>query len=340
MIFIRTLLLLFGLQFFVITSINPSTFDYKLIFEGGIYRAPSSISNNRTFALTRFDGTSKYSSATRQYYWSVSARLRPELYLAESTAGLSRINFNGQYLRRYTNFNWGFITDYERYQLNLNQLDFVLDTFQFGAQGFWAYRAGTALIFHLDYILRNIENRLQNNLDDFRFILRWQRSISAFDKISLGIHLENFYLSTRQNLSAGSSSNHGIRVGPEITVEHKKKMVLSGTYRFLIHDSQLVQEFSHEHRVRLLFGKLLSDNWSIFFLTDYYFREISLSEDIDTRLVFAPLSTENSIYVKVEKEIRHNNELFFKIGYFNDNVILDDRSFSGWQGTVGIEVRK
>lgn len=96
--------------------------------------------------------------------------------------------------------------------------------------------------------------------------------------------------------------------------------------------------FSNEHWIRILFGKILPGNWSIFFLLDYFFRNYSIPEDTDASLLYAPLNTENQFHLKLERELNSHTDIYLKIGYLNQNLLYNDLAFSGWQATAGLEL--
>ena len=91
--------------------------------------------------------------------------------------------------------------------------------------------------------------------------------------------------------------------------------------------------------MRFVFGKILSPRWSLFMLADFYFRNNDSQPDINPNLLYTPLSNQNRFYVKLGNELNRQVDLFLKIGYINEDLVYDGLTFSGWRGTVGLEIR-
>ena len=50
--------------------------------------------------------------------------------------------------------------------------------------------------------------------------------------------------------------------------------------------------------------------------------------------------TLNQFHLKLEREMRKNQDIFLKIGYLNEGIIQSDLELSGWQGTIGFEMKR
>jgi hypothetical protein len=119
-----------------------------------------------------------------------------------------------------------------------------------------------------------------------------------------------------------------------------KDFVINFDYRFLIHNSQYTSYPSIENWLRLVAGKILSEKWSAFVLTDYYFRNFrtkGIAAD-NQGLLYTSTNFENRIYLKLGYDIADNIELYIKSGYFDENISVDKYSFEGLDISLGIEI--
>lgn len=332
------------LTFFLFTIAFPNNagagnLKYKISGEAGLTRSAISTFAEGTYFLARFEGTLRYAQAGRRNSWYIQGRLRPEIYLAQSSPSAIILNFKGGYLQRHSKFHWSLNVEAEKQRIAYSTVDITFDIFQLGGQGTWFYRPGAIFSLNINYAYRDLNSRLDHSLDAVFASVDWFPLFTLAKKISIGGYLENFHISRLQGYAAAGSEfrNRGWRYGPEFSLEYQKNFVISGNYRFLLQQSELTHSTSYEHWVRLLLGKILSPKWSAFFLMDYFFRNYSLPEGVDSNLLYAPLNTQNNIYFKLEREMSPATDLFFRIGYLNENLIYHDLTFSGWRATVGLE---
>jgi len=330
---------LFVVQVCVINSLSAGDLKFKFSGEGGISRLSYSIPGEETDLVARLEGTLGYSQTAPGSSWHLQARLRPEIYRGESQSFLIVGSLKGSYLQNAGRFRWGvnFLSERQRVDYPFTELTF--DVFQLGGQGVWFWRPAGGLSFRLDYAYRDLNARREQSLDALLASLEGFCKISAAASLTAGVYVENFRVGGPPVLSLEgvSQRNRGWRGGPVVSLEYKRKLVLSGSYRFLLHHSDLTVSPSSEHWVRLLFGKILSPRWSLFVLLDYYFRDYSLAPGADTDLLYAPLNTQNHVYLKLARELTPRRDLFFRAGYFNENLIYQNLTFSGWRATVGLE---
>lgn len=334
----RTLSLIV-IQVCAINSLFAGDWKFKFSGEGGISRLSYSILGEETDLVARLEGTLRYTQTAPGNAWHLQARLRPEIYRGESQAFSIVGGLKGSYLQKTGRFRWGvnFLSERQRVDYPFTELTF--DVFQLGGQGVWLCRPHFGLSFGLDYAYRDLNARLEQSLDALLASLEGFLQTFSAASLSAGVYVENFHVSGPRplTLEAVSLRNRGWRIGPGVSLEYKKKLLLSGSYRFLLHYSDLTVSPSSEHWVRLLFGKILSPRWSVFFLLDYYVRDYSLAPGADTTLLYAPLNTQNHVYLKLERELTCQSDLFFRAGYFKENLIYENLTLSGWRATVGLE---
>jgi hypothetical protein len=313
--------------------------SYKVSGESGATRSAVSAYAAANYLLFRLDGLLKYSGATGTNSWAIEGRLRPELFVGETNPTALSLNFKGNYLQRYSRFHWAVDYLIEKQIVDYGVVNVNFDFFRLGGQGFWFYRSGSMISFNLGYAYRDLNSRLEQSLDAAFGALDWFPVYSLSRKVAIGAYFENFRISRLRGFTGTGRQPHnrGWRFGPQFSLGYRKKIIISANYRFLLHQSDLTRAGSYEHWVRLMFGKLLSAKWSLFFLLDYFFRDYSPVISSDTELLYAPLDNQNHLYLKLEREITPQTDLFFRVGYLNENLIYRDLTFSGWRVTVGME---
>ncbi len=312
---------------------------YKLTGEGGIAQAATSVNNAQHFLLAGFEGQLKLAHSTRKYAWRLQTELQPEFFFQTVNITALVWNVKGQYFRKHRKFSWGIKTDYRLNRLMVDVLDLNYNVFLGGIQSAWFYRPGASIALNLEYAYRDVDASIENTLKAFLFSAKWLRLFTLSTKISAGIYGENFFIDGVAAEGSNLRENNGWRFGPELTLDYKRKFVLNATYRLISHQSQILDEATFEHWIRLLFGKILSPKWSLFFLTDFYLRDNTVQADTNPNLLYSPLSNQNRFYVKLDQELTRKTDVFLKIGYTSENLVYEELTFSGWRGTVGVEIR-
>ncbi len=312
--------------------------SYRLGAEGGWSRSSFSSLLTRTSPVVRLNGRVKYGGKSRRNSWFLQARFRPDIFLTDDLPTFSRFSLQGSFLQKFRATRWRFTAAHERQQISAFNSDILIRISQIGSQASWSFHRSNALQFSLDFIRRTVNDPLDSRLNAVLTRLALQRAFSSSTTFSAGLYLEKFDI--QRHSAAFSERNDGWRYGPEISLAYKRRIVLSGNYRFLRHQSEVTTAPSHEQWLRLLFGKILSPRWSLFFLTDYFFRNYSISGNAPAALVFAPLDTENRIFLKIERDFSASITAFFRIGFLSENFIATEQSLSSWRGTVGVAINK
>jgi hypothetical protein len=150
-----------------------------------------------------------------------------------------------------------------------------------------------------------------------------------------GIYTEHFVLSN----SFEDMKNEGWRIGPHINFNYLKSFLINFDYRFLFHLSEITKSPSYEHWIRFVAGKLLTEKWSVFFMTDYYFRKYTIGKNLNNPYIslYTPINEDNRIYLKLAYSLLDFLEAYVKTGYFRENL-YNNYSFDGWNFLVGLEI--
>ncbi len=308
--------------------------SYRLGAEGGWSRSAFASLVTRSSPVVRLNGDVKYAGKSRQNTWFLRARFRPDIFLTDDLPTFSRFSLQGSFLQQFRATQWRFTAAHERQQISAFSSNILIRISQIGSQASWSFRRSNALQFSLDFVHRTVNDPLDSRLNALLMRLAWQRIFASSATFSAGLYLEKFEI--QRGSATFPEQNDGWRYGPEIGLAYKHRVVLSGNYRFLWHQSDVTTSPSYEQWIRLLFGKILSPQWSFFFLTDYFFRNYTINGGAPAALVFAPLDTENRVYLKIERDFSPAVTAFFKIGFLSENFIGTEQSLSGWRGTVGV----
>ena len=315
---------------------------YKLSAEGGLSHSSFGPLASQQYLLARFNGQLKYFFNGEHSAWALQGSLRPDLYLAETIPSSVILQLKGEYLQQQRHGSWGVFFENQRQRLRFSGDGVDIDVFQLGARGNWFVRKGQVLTLGLGYNYRDFTAAIDNQLDALVLSLRWSGQPGDGLRCYGGLYGENFRIRSLRRRAdvAGREENRGWRYGPELGLEHKKALLLSGNYRLLLHQSELTDATALEHRVRLLFGKILTAEWSLFALFDYYFRNQSYEALADAFLFYTPVDTENRFYLKLERDMGTRTDAYLKIGYVSEDFTLGTLNYAGWQGTVGIEISR
>lgn len=315
---------------------------YKLSAEGGLSHSSFGQLATQQYLLARLNGQLRYHFNGERSAWALQGSLRPDLYLAETVPSSVILQLKGEYQQQRRRYGWDVFFENQRQRLRFSGAGIDLDIFQLGARGNWFFRKGQILTLGLGYNYRDFTAAVDNQLDALVLSLRWSGQLGDGLRGYGGFYGENFRIRSLRRRAdvAGREENRGWRYGPEIGLEHRKALLLSGSYRLLLHQSELTDTNALEHRVRLLFGKILSADWSLFALFDYYFRNQSYEALADAFLFYTPVDTENRFYLKLERDMGTRTDVYVKIGYLSEDFTQESLNYAGWQGTVGIEISR
>lgn len=169
-----------------------------------------------------------------------------------------------------------------------------------------------------------------SQLSDLLYIdNRFIHSFSSYTNISYGIYIERFSLSS-------ASKNSGWRIGPLFTVNHLRDFVFNLQLKFVIHTSELTNQFSHESILRLVSGKFLTRALSLFVLADYSWRNFKYDPQSEV-LPYSLIDSENNIHLKLSYFINNSLEVYLKGGYFNQDFLDRNLSLKGWNILAGFK---
>jgi hypothetical protein len=315
--------------------------SFRLNLEGGYYRSTSqnpAVSAQKD-ATARFDGEAAYRYKNDNNIFSLKLRARPEIYGLNNNLKILKLRAAGNYYSGNGNVNWGFNiigqkNNYSGRNVNLNFQDFI-----FLFESLTKIDNDFSLRSNLGYGFQKVSDDINQKMNlvflDAEVIQQAFRNA----KLGYGIYSERFFLNNVYKVE--DTDNKGWRLGPHISFDYLKSFIVNFDYRYLFHISDVTQSPSYEHWIRLVAGKLIDENWSVFVLTDYYFRKYTIKKYLENPYLYlyTPINEDNRIFLKLAYSISEITEIYFKAGYFRENL-FNNYSFAGWNFLVGFEFEK
>ena len=310
----------------------------RLNLEGGYYHSISQnpVASGQKDATVRLDGEIAYKYKYANNIFALKLRSRPEIYGLNNNLKILKLRAVGNYYSGNGTVNWGFSligqkNNYSGRNVNLNFQDFI-----FLFESLTKIDNNISLRSNLGYGYQRVSDDINQKMNlvflDAEIIQR------AFNnaKLGYGIYSERFFLNNIYKVE--DTDNKGWRLGPHLSFDYLKSFIVNFDYRYLFHISNVTQSPSFEHWIRLVAGKLIAENWSVFVLTDYYFRKYTIKKYLESPYLYlyTPINEDNRIYLKLAYSISEIVETYIKVGYFRENL-FNNYSFAGWNFLIGFE---
>lgn len=332
------LILIFTPQIFVNCQLS-----WKTSVESGYLNSTGDNITGLDEVQIKLEGLLKYDYEKEKEIASVYFRIKPELFGFNNVVRSLRLKGFCSYSYDFDNFVGGINLTSQRHIFAGNNLKINYESFLLSSDFNFEIKNGTSATINLGYAYQRLSTDEQNN-DIFFVDTRLNYEIDSNLKFSSGIYIEKFSIIAidRTFYPYKKYSNIGWRLGPKLSLSFIKGIAANFEYSFLVHDSKLTLFPSYEHWVRVVMGKMISKNWSVFLLTDYYIRRFKLINPIytESNLIYTPMNLENRIYIKIGFDISSTSEIFFKSGYFKENLYKNNMSFKGWNALIGFEIER
>ncbi len=333
--------LIFIFLFTFTPQINFAQMDLRLNLEGGYYQATSKsmAESDQKDATARIDGEAGYKYQNNKNIFAVKLRARPEIYGLNNNLKILKLKaacsyyFGGDNLTLGLNLN-GQKNNYNGRSINLNYKDLI-----FMLESLTKLNNNFSLSSNLGYGYQIVSNDVNQQMNLLILDADIIQQVLKNAKIGYGIYSERFFLKNKFQIE--NSNNRGWRIGPHVSFDYLKSFLVNFDYRFLFHISEVTQSPSYEYWIRLVAGKLITENWSVFVLTDYYFRKYTIENNLKNPYLFlyTPINEDNRIYLKIAYNLSDIIETYFKVGYFRENL-YNNYSFAGWNILAGFEFEK
>jgi hypothetical protein len=327
--------------FFLSSQNNFAQLSLRLNLEGGYYQSTSKsiAESGQKDATGRLDGEIGYKYINANEILSLKLRARPEIYGLNNNLKILKLRASAGYFSGNKDFTWGINltgqkNNYSGRNVNLNFQDLI-----FMLESLTEISNNISLKLNSGYGYQRISNDINQKMNLIFLDAEIIQRVFNNAKLGYGVYSERFFLNNNYNIE--STANKGWRLGPHVSFDYLRFFIINFDYRYLFHISEVTQSPSYEHWIRFVAGKLIAENWSVFVLTDYYFRKYTIKKYLESPYLYlyTPINEDNRIYLKLAYSISEIMEVYFKVGYFRENL-YNNYSFAGWNFLAGFEFEK
>ncbi|MGD9899897.1 MAG: hypothetical protein AB7T22_12300, partial [Calditrichaceae bacterium] len=266
--------------------------QFQLGAEAGGYRSEYVDGKFVSRIFGRFD----YENQFRNNYVRLKARVFPERYGFDNSVNALKFSGDLTFGRSHQAFDWQVRLYDKRYFYFSDVIeDISFDVFLLGGQISKFISPLTILRFGIDYTYRDLSEQPRNRLDSFTGTLALSHRIQRNSMISIEIYTENYEIRF-ESTGPEPARNTGWRIGPGFSYHHKSVYYFNLSYQLILESSELSEEFSREHQIKILWGRFLSKKWSLFFYGDYRYYS-DKGKDIPAELSYTPVNNENWYYI-------------------------------------------
>jgi hypothetical protein len=308
--------------------------SFNLSAEGG----PHLANNSDMEPFGRITARARYRKSFNDNFVNMKARFSPEIYGRDVSR--SAFKFSAELLagRQHIDYFWQIQLLTSQFQYNSGgSLNSKFSTFILGSSYTRFFSSTWQGRITLDYLYRDSGNYPHIKLDALRFLAGPVWIVSASSQASGEIHLESYHVS-QQDIPDAARRNFGWRGGFRFSLQHRATSIFNTSLQGILQTSQKEDEPSPEIRIDALWGRYLSSRWSVFTMINYQWRKEN-GGSTPAYLQYTPVEIENWIYAKVVYDLDNGSELFLRCGYFRDDLQDSSQNFSGWQASVGIDVK-
>lgn len=333
------------LSVFILTlylfDISKCQVSWKTSLETGYFNSTGDGLTGQKDIQIKLDGLLKYDYEKKKQNASAYLRVRPEMFGHNDRMRSVRLKAFGSYNYNFENLIGGINITSQRQLFSGKNIDINYQSFVLVSDISFEPFTNIPTNASLGYAYHTLSADEQS-LDLIFVDTKLNQVINSYLTFGYGIYGEKFSVGAinRTFYTYKKDKNHGWRLGPKFSASYVKELILSFDYRFLLHGSRLTSFPSYEHWLRVVAGKIFAEEWSIFFLADYYTRKFKLNNPTlaESNLLYTPMNLENRIYLKLGYDIASTVEIFLKSGYFSESLYKDNLSLKGWNVMIGVEV--
>lgn len=320
--------------------LTAGEWDARVSGEAGYFKAGHDLRQNEVDYLTAVNATFKYTLSANPHYLNLQLRFRPEWYGPNEGIYSVSGSFTAQYRRQWGRLLWSSGMNIRKQNHHIGQTQIWYNTYQ-GTTG-WAWKWSEWMSSDVEGSYTHLE--LAGDADDeinlYAVRLRMHRLLTPNLNISIGAYAERFI--TESNVITAAplpegNSNKGWHRGTEIELEFTRKIQLNVRYSLSWFTSQLTKGTAPEQQFYFVAGKTLAPKWSVFFLLDYYWRNINPRASYSGALLYTNANNERSIHFKLVYNPDARWNIYTKIAYQNSELIYNNITLSGTQLSLGFE---
>ncbi len=176
----------------------------------------------------------------------------------------------GDYVYRTNDITWKSFITYQNFEYSLSNDKYNFSSFNIITGADFELTENTPAQVFVGYSYQDVE--FINNLNsDFIYLdAKLQNFVSNYSSVSYGVFVENFISEGISNITSRPIEAKGWFYGPQISFNYLKSFLFNFGYKFLLLNSDDLQNPSFEHRVNALGGMKLNKYFSIFLYIDFY----------------------------------------------------------------------
>ncbi len=318
-------------------EVRAGGWEWKLGAEGGYFNAQGDYDARRIRYATALSASAKSDWTKGPHFLNFNGRVRPEWYGPQSDNYIINASAGIQYRRTFRRLvlDAGLQLRNKDYHLHSGRLS--VNTTQIFGLATWSATARTSAELEGRYAQANASGEPDYKIFTRSLLPGVKFSFSRYGNLSCAGLLESFETRT-DNSFITSRSARGWRWGSQWSFEYTRYGLIN--LQYLAADR--TYEHSDKHRIEqeahVIAGKNLSPHWSLFVLADYYY--IAGTDSTSGDPLHAQASYENRVHAKLAYLADSGYEYYFKAAYSRNELLQQNITLSGFQISVGIEIRK
>ena len=325
------------LLFFLYSNLTAQI-KFKINFEPGVHFNLNSSTYTKPNTIYRIAGTIKYKQKSINSVTNLSLKIRPEIF--NSNIGSIKVNPSGAFYYFTKSIIWKSFLSLRHNRYFIFNNESYYNTFAF-INSVEFNKTNAPINISLGYSYQNIDfNKIINS--DFLFLnIETRNQIDNYLSWGYGIFVQNFLTETQLENEKDNIKSKGWMYGPQFKFHYIKKFIVDADYKFLLENSNFISYPSYEHQIKLLAGFMINKKYSLFLLADYFIRRVNLKQkakELNT-LFYSPTKNENQIFIKASYLFVKNSSFYFKAGYFNENLFLNNFNIEGINLFIGYEYK-
>ena len=312
---------------------------FKLNVEAGFHYALNDSLNSTSSSAYRVSGIIKYKNKNENSATQLSVKIQPEI-LNENIGSL-KINPKGTFLYFAKNIVWKSLLSLRYNNYYLSGKNSYYNTFTLVNSAAFNKLKQFPLIISVGYSYQNIDFSKTINSDFLFANIETTNNFNNYSYWSYGIFIQNFTTKTELKNKDHKINSTGWKYGPEIKLHYLKKIIIDAEYKFLLENSNFISYPSYEHQIKLLSGIILNKKFSIFLLADLYIRRIKFKNipDNTNPIFYSPTQNENQLFLKTAYSFSSNTSIYFKSGYFSEDLFQNNFKIEGINIFLGLEYK-
>lgn len=310
-------------------------FNSKLNLETGVYLNGAGISE--ASSIYKLFGNLAYHFRGDNKSGSIGIKLRPQILNSDFHS--LKYALEGKYQYQNKSFSWRSNLLLSEYNLDLSLFNPLYTIFSFFNNFEFNSTSNYSFGVNAGYSYQGIYNINSIKTDYIHVNPLLNVTVNNYSKLGFGIYVQKFDTKT-QVWNDRKLYSTGWKFGPNLKVRYLRKFIFNAEYKFLTYNSNMTVYPSYEHNIHMLTGTLINKHISIFLLVEFNFIRTKFKTSVkeNNPIFFFPTQNDNEIYLKISHKIKKELSAYIKMGYFRENLYLDDLKLDGMNFLLGIQI--